>query len=60
MKRTTKLDKRHTLRMDLCLFESVVRGHHIYKEVWTSRTGEELLVGIIDVLLKSASDEVAE
>ena len=30
--------------MALCLFESVVRGHHIYKEVWTPRTGEELLV----------------
>ena len=30
--------------MALCLFESVVSGHHIYKEVWTPRTGEELLV----------------
>ena len=27
-----------------CLFESVVCGHHIYKEVWMPRTGEELLV----------------
>ena len=34
----------HDLRMALCLFESVVHGHHIHKEVWTLRTGEELLV----------------
>ena len=56
--------------MALCLFESVVRGHHIYKEVWTPRTGEELLVEkepgnsqdveIIDiVLLKFTNDEAA-
>ena len=43
--KTRKLDKRHDLRMVLCVFESVVHGHHIiYKEVWTPRTGEELLV----------------
>ena len=27
----------------MCLFESVVHGHHIYKEVWTQER-EELLV----------------
>ena len=42
--RNRKLDKHHELRMALCLFSSVVCGHHIYKEVWTPRTGEELLV----------------
>ena len=30
--------------MVLCLFESVVHGHHIYKEVWMLRTREELLM----------------
>ena len=46
--------------MALCSFESVVHGHHIYKEVWTPRTGEELLVEIVDiVLLQFASDEAA-
>ena len=45
VKRNRKLDKCHDLRMALCLFESVVLGpHHIYKEVWMPRTGEELLV----------------
>ena len=44
VKRTRKLDKRHDLRMALCLFESVGSGHHIYKEVWT---GKELIVEIL-------------
>ena len=26
------------------LHESVIRGHHIFKEIWTPRTGEILLV----------------
>ena len=61
VKRTRKLDKRHDFRMALCLFESVVTGHHIYKEVWTPRTGEELLVEFVDIVsLKFASDEAAE
>ena len=61
VKRTRKLDKRYDLRMALCLFESVVRGHRIYKEVWTPRTaGEELLVEIVNIVsLKFASDEAA-
>ena len=59
-KKKRKLDKRHDLRMDLCLFESVVCGHHIYMDVWTPRTGEELLVEIVDIVsLKFASDEAA-
>ena len=50
----------HDLRMALCLFESVVRGHHIYKEVWMPRAEEELLVEIVDIVsLKFASDEGA-
>ena len=53
------LDKRHDLRMALCLFKSVVHGHHIYKEVWTPRT-KQLLVEMVDVvLLKFASEEAA-
>ena len=44
----------------LCVYLSVVGGYHIYKEVWTPRTGEELLVEIVDiVLLQFASDEAA-
>ena len=43
-KRTQALDKHHDLRMAMCTFESVVHGKHIYKEVWTPRIGEELLV----------------
>ena len=46
--------------MGLCLFESVVRGHHIYKKVLMPRTGEELLVEIVDIVsLKFAGDEAA-
>ena len=44
VKRTRKLDNHHNLRTVLCLFESVVREHHIYEKVWAPRTGEELLV----------------
>ena len=62
IKRTPKLDERHNLRMALCLFESVGHGHHIYKEVWTPRTSEKLIVEIVDNvnLLKFASDEITE
>ena len=28
----------------ICLFESVIRGHHIYKSVWTPSIGEILEV----------------
>jgi len=28
--------------MDMFVFESVVRGNHIYKEIWSSMLGEEL------------------
>ena len=46
--------------MALCLFESVVCGHHIYKEVWALRTGEECVIEIVDIVsFKFASDEAA-
>ena len=28
----------------VCMFESVVRGHHIYKRIWTLHEGEQLLL----------------
>ena len=28
------------------LYESVIRGHHIYKEVWAPRIAEVLLVAV--------------
>ena len=40
-----RMNKHHDLRMDLCVFESVVRGHHIYKEVWTLRTEDQVACG---------------
>ena len=59
--KTQKLDKFHDLRMALYLFESMVHRHHIYKEVWTPKTGEQLLVEIINtVSLKFANDEATE
>ena len=59
--KTRKLDKRHDLWKALCLFKSVFRTHHIYKEVWTPKTGEQLLVEIVNIVsLKFASDEAAE
>ena len=30
------------------ILESVVRGHHIYKQTWTPFLGEKLLIGIED------------
>ena len=27
---------------DLYVMESVVRGHHVYKRIWTPRVGEQL------------------
>ena len=59
VKRTRKMDKRD-LSMALCLFENVVCGHHIHKEVWTSRRVACGVVEMVDIVsLKFASDEAA-
>ena len=44
VRRTRECEKMATSGAAICIYDSVIRGHHVYKVIWTPYIGEMLLV----------------
>jgi len=39
--------------LDVVYYDSIVRGHHIYKTIWTPFIGEMMIFDIFDIRIKT-------